>query len=440
MSNYIPLEKKGYEFIKTIDLFIPHIEIGLNVLVRIEQQISFFAEVILKLIDSKCSSIANISEITGVEEEIINDVVGGMSNADLIYIRSGTLILAPQGSEAIKTLKETKIEKDEVNKIFINAITGDIVELNNPFKRPNLGNPCLDKKIKINEEFLNEHFIAFNEYYQKRRDELEISDYSGIAKSEIYQILSVEYEKLCYSFKKVFIYKDLKDNDLIFECENDKDNIYANTLADQLHFSTGARNFLKNKFEMEKYKKSLTSLDVDRNKNSQQLIDFINSENYKKGISAEPFDNVYFTKRYLFQNELNAILNSLKNIKPIEVCISSFNCMDILNDTVLSSLQNAINNMNTKLTVIIEKNDKQKNGMKNKVLQLTKKEKMIDWIERDSIKNNLILLFPYCLIEMNYILTKIGNDYLVKEISNITFDKQEIDKAFDFVKSEALLS
>ncbi|OMD33631.1 hypothetical protein BSK56_33940, partial [Paenibacillus borealis] len=88
----------------------------------------------------------------------------------------------------------------------------------------------------------------------------------------IYQILSVEYEKLCYSFKKVFIYKDLKDNDLIFECENDKDNIYANTLADQLHFSTGARNFLKNKFEMEKYKKSLTSLDVDRYKNSQQLI------------------------------------------------------------------------------------------------------------------------------------------------------------------------
>ena len=54
-------------------------------MVRKEQPLPFFYEIILKLVD-KYNEIHNISELTGVEEEILNDVVGEMSGA--IYYTS----------------------------------------------------------------------------------------------------------------------------------------------------------------------------------------------------------------------------------------------------------------------------------------------------------------------------------------------------------------
>ena len=81
LNRLIPPIKSGYNFIKSIKLYIPYKEIGLKTLVRKEQPLPFFYEIILKLVDCKYNEIHNISELIGVEEEILNDVVGEMSGA-----------------------------------------------------------------------------------------------------------------------------------------------------------------------------------------------------------------------------------------------------------------------------------------------------------------------------------------------------------------------
>ncbi len=116
LNRLIPPRKSGYEFIKTIKLYIPYKEIGLTILVRKEQPLPFFYETILKLVDCKCNEIISISELTGVEEEILNDVVGEMSKLDLVYVKSNIITLTPKGRTALNDLKKTVIEREEINR------------------------------------------------------------------------------------------------------------------------------------------------------------------------------------------------------------------------------------------------------------------------------------------------------------------------------------
>jgi hypothetical protein len=58
-----------------------------------------------------------------------------------------------------------------MNRIHINSITGEIVELDQPYKRPTDNNPCLNEIIKITDEFISENFIPLNDCYQKRQEE-----------------------------------------------------------------------------------------------------------------------------------------------------------------------------------------------------------------------------------------------------------------------------
>lgn len=88
----------------------------------------------MKLVDCKYNEIHNISELIGVEEEILNDVVGEMSGSNLLYIKSNIITLTPKGKESLNKLKRTVIEKEELNRIYINAITGEIKDLDRTYK------------------------------------------------------------------------------------------------------------------------------------------------------------------------------------------------------------------------------------------------------------------------------------------------------------------
>lgn len=425
-KNIFP-EKKGYQFVKSINLFIPHREIGLNVLVRKEQQINLFNETILKLIDNKCNSIANIAELTGVEEEIVIDVVGGMANLDLVYLKSGLLILTPRGEEVLKTLKETIIEKEEVNRIIINAINGKITEVDHSYSKPNVNCASLDEKIKIQEEFILKNFEVFNEFYQKRQEDLDVGEFNGI--NEIYQILSKSYEKLCYIMIKTYIYENLKDNDIIFDCESDKDNNYATILASQVHYSTGARNFLKNKFEAATYIDNPTLIDNEKERKSEELIQFIRTNKSDKLINNDEFDKKYFTERYLIENEYIDILLSLPIIRPTEIFILSNDLSEILSDSIITSIQQVLTNFNTKLTIICNKQDRKGLKLKNKIIDQNQKKKkiMTHWVEKDILVEESILLFPYCIMSKGCQAKKFDNDYLIKEFVDISFDKEKIN-------------
>lgn len=417
--------KSGYNFIKSIKLYIPYNEIGLKTLVRKEQPLPFFYEIILKLVDCKYNEIHSISQLTGVEEEILNDVVGEMSVLDLLYIKSNIITLTPKGRESLNNLKKTVIEKEELNRIYINAITGEIKDLDRTYKKPAYMSPCLDEKIEITEEFITNHFSDFNEYYQKRQEDYGIKEQHNNTINEIYQIIGKEYEKLCYVEKRAFVYKNIRDNDLIYECENDPENIYGNTFARQVENCTGARNFLVAPFKCNQYLNTQFNIDSEKKENTEKLIQILSNNKNKEEV-----EECYFVDRYLLENEYYDILNAIKNIKPSDVLISSGRLSEILRDDVIAALQTIVNK--NKMYFIYDKGEKDISKLKGTVMNyMHKKQNRIQWIEQDNITQTNILLYPQCLINIKYNPIPVGNDYLIQEIAEITFDQERIQNKKD---------
>ncbi|MUK89312.1 hypothetical protein GMD78_13115 [Ornithinibacillus sp. L9] len=429
LNRLIAPEKNGYDFIKKIKLYIPYREIGLNTLIRSEQSLPFFYEVIMKLVENKCNEIVNISELTGVEEEILNDVVGEMSILDLVFVKSNVLNLTVKGKETLKELTQTVIEREEINQIYVNTINGKIVDLEQQFKKPENYSASLDEVIRVSEEYIHNRFNDFNDYYLKRQEEYALKDLNF--KKEIFQILGKEYERLCYIEKIVYVYRNNKDNDLIYHCEDDEDNIYATTLARQINYLPSARNFLDNPFNCAKHLGTNLEINKEMKENTEKLVVLIensggrNIRDYSKELT-----DYYFANRYLLDKEYIEILLLLsRNIRPSEIIISSSHLEEILNHNVITELQVSLDH--TKVTIFCDSNGKRNNHLKSKVMNFkskNKKKNKILWVEGKAINQTNIVLYPQCAITINYMPIPVGNDYLIQEIAEITFEPEEVYK------------
>lgn len=419
IKKLLPIKKPGYEFVKTLNLFIPYKEIGLITLIRKEQPLPFFFEMILKLVNCQCYEITNISELTGVEEEILNNVVGDMSRRELVYIKSGMITLTPKGKVALEKLIQTTLEKEELNKVFINGITGEIEDLDRTYNRPTFGNPCLDEKIEVTEEFITSHFNGFNEYYQYRQLDFEGKGQVNNEKNEIYQIIEKKYEKLCYIIRKTFVYKNIRDNTIIFECENDVDNVYGTILAKQIRHRPGARRCLTPPFKCNLNEK--ITISKEKLENTQNLIQVV--ENMDESNCNEDLETNYFKTRLLFEKEYEYILTSIKDIRPSEIIISSGKLRDVLTDNIIASLQSSLNY--AKVTIVFDDKESGIESIKNKVNKYNRKNK-IEWFRRNGITCTKIVLYPECIINIKYNPFEVDADYLIHEIADICFDEEQV--------------
>lgn len=427
LKKLINPEKVGYEFITSLKLYIPHKEIGLRLLIRKEQQLPFFYEVILRLVECKYNKIVNISELMGIEEEILIDIIAEMSRMELIYPKSDQISLTPKGQIAIKDLKNIVIEKEEMNRIYVNSITGKIVELDRVYKRPSNNNPCLKEVVKVTDEYISDHFINLNELYQRRQEIFGVRNSNINMKNEIYQILGKEYEKLCYSEKVAHIYRNTRDNDLIYECEGDQEGIYGNMFSKHITNYIGTRSFLKRYKDINKYLGNGISIDKEKEINTNKLIEFIkdNSISYKN--EPEKLDEYFFVDRYMLYKEYNSVLLSIKSIKPTEVIISSGCLRSILDHNVIANIQGSLDN--SKIIIVSDKSEWKVDEIKSKTLNYNhKKRNNIRWIESEAIKQTNIVIYPHCAITVNYIPISIGRDYLIREVAEITFNIDKIEE------------
>ena len=437
LNKLVSPNKAGYEFLQSFRLFIPYKEVGLQLLVRKEQILPFFYEIILKLVDCKCYEISHISEVTGVEQEILYNVVGEMSRSELIYIKSNVLILTPKGKLALSELKKVLIEKEVLNRIFINSITGEIIDLEQSYKKPIENNPCLFEIVRINNEYIFENFDDFNEYYKKRQEVFEDRSSSLNIKNEIYQIIGKEYERLCYSEVKASVYKNIRDNDLVYECESDIDNIYGTIFSKQVNSCTGARSFLKRYSDINKYLHNKVYKDAEKENNTENLVNLINKTSFSNKELPEELERYYFSDRYLLEKEYIEILYLLKDLKPSEIIMSSGNLTELLKNDIIALLQASLDN--TRVSIISDSDEWRIGQLKEKVINHKQKKKnKIEWIEKRNLIQTDIVLFPYCAISVNYIPMEVGRDYLVREFADITFEMKKIQEIRDGLLKVAL--
>ncbi len=294
------------------------------------------------------------------------------------------------------------------------------------YKKPTYKNPCLDEVIRITDEFITSHFNDFNEYYQKRQENYEVKGQSHNIKNEIYQIIGKEYEKLCYLEEKAFVYKNIRDNDLLYECENDPDNVYGSTLAKQIYDCVGARNFLDTPYHCGKYFNTKVVIDKEKEENTQKLIQVVeNNSASGSNNTTKDIEEYYFSDRYLLEKEYGYILTSIKDIRPTEIVISSGNLSEVLDDNVIATLQASLDN--AKIYIICDVNENRISKLKSKMLNhKQKKRNRIQWIERENINQTNIILYPRCAINIKYIPITVDKDYLIQEIAEITFDTEKV--------------
>lgn len=203
--------------------------------------------------------------------------------------------------------------------------------------------------------------------------------------------------------------------------------IYGNTLARQVNNCTGARNFLVAPFKCNKYLNIQLNIDSEKKENTEKLIKVISNNATIDNKNKDEIEECYFVDRYLLENEYYDILNAIKNIKPSEVVISSGKLSKMLNDNVIAALQTIINK--NKIFIIYDKSEWNISKLKGSVMNyMQNKRNRIQWIEQDSITQTNILLYPQCLINIKYNPISVGNDYLIQEIAEITFERERIQK------------
>lgn len=427
--------KNGYEYITSRKLYIPIEEIGLNILVRKQQQLLFFYEVILKLIKNNISDIKQISEITGVEEEILYDVVADMSVDGLIYVIGKVLKLTVTGHEALEQLIQETIEKENLRKVYIDCITGelhgDIKVANNLTK----ANPWLERKININEEFISKNFNQLNNLYKERQEEYNVEGSELIGVKEIYQILDKEYGKTFYLEKTINIFRNSLDNSITFETGDEQDENYIVSFREQIENSKfGAREFLIDERKFKKNVKLDFIEDENKKSNSTQLSNAILS------LNDDNIDKYYNKDRYLFNDELNQILLNIKNIKPSKIIISSKELWEILTNEVIEILYMILDR--AEVIIIADENEWKVKELEKKVLNKknNKKHKII-WKYANNSNEDRIVLYPYATIDRYFIPVQYDDkSFILKEISEISFEKKKIDNAIEDVLEVKTLS
>lgn len=420
-------EKNGYEYIASKELYIPVEEIGLNILIRKQQQLLFFYEIILKLIDSGITHTEQISDITGVEEEILNDVIADMSVEELIYLIGNNLRLTVNGKKALSQLMQEVIEKDSLRKIFIDCITGEVYESINTVSKPKHNNPWLESEQKINDDFIIKRFNQFNSVYKERQEEYSIDTLGIVKQKEIYQILNKEYGRTYYLEKNIKIYKNLSDNSFIFEIGSEIDEAYILSFRRQLESKFGAKQILVSERDFPKNTNINFIEDKEKTDNTNKLTEAINN------INKDDIEKYYETDRYLYSGEFEKILLNLKRISPSKLVITSRELKNILNNDVIQILNSILDR--TEITIVADKEEWKIDDLKKRILNKdSNKKNKIEWRYGNKLIQDTIVIYPYCVIEKCQIPIKYDErNYILKELSTISYKRENIDYMLELI-------
>ncbi|WP_283699973.1 hypothetical protein [Clostridium perfringens] len=330
IKNEIISSPKDMILIKRLDVFIPYSKIIINCLIENSRNLSILFETILNLILLEINTVKSLSNILGLDENIINATIRDMINSEFI-VNNIVLQLTSKGEKAIQT--RNFVEYTNLNISFaINLITGDILDIDSISENKiNKHNIFLKKEITINKEFLNSNFKSIN-YLYKRIQEEELENISKDEMKEIYKINKIISEKTIYINHELSIFKSIENNDLKFSLKNDKNNILKESFIKQLKRSyldyspELSPNYESDNFYI-KRNLLLKTLNLNnsfsKNEKANYLINFfgerclINSYEYEKYFE---FYNDYFFEEILIEtNKVNKlltlkILNNLKKI------------------------------------------------------------------------------------------------------------------------------
>jgi hypothetical protein len=191
-KNKIP-HNEGYTFVCNEDIYIPIYQVYLNITKRISVPLNVVEEKALELINVGVHNINEIADILGIERNLLEITIADLYTKDMIYTTSDNCKLLTNGRDALKTLDRSERKPDFLKDVYIDSITGEIMDNVEQYKLLDVVNYD-DLKLKP------AYIIDDVEYFCKRFNDIniifrkEMSIYQDIRKENLNRSMGKEVE------------------------------------------------------------------------------------------------------------------------------------------------------------------------------------------------------------------------------------------------------
>lgn len=434
VKSQIPKDINGFSFIKTQELFIPYMEIGVECLIRDISEINLFFETILNLVEIDVKDIQEISDILGVTFDITKEAVVDMYEGGYLNVSEHTLRITKKGEEALQTKKLVEIKKKNISKIMIDLITGDIYDgTNMKVWRVRKSDVCLDSEIDVSKAFLDSNYNVINQVFQKQQEAESFFGKSAVTK-ELYKIVRIYYQDLVYMKNEVLLYKGDDSEEIQFKIQSDSNDKYLNCLYSQLrerthpcleYFFERDRDFIKKQVSSE------AKLDVSLSISTKNAI---NELRYKKEIENIDTELFRATRYSLTDKEyINYFIYS-DEIKYDRLVIYTNRVKSILIPEILRELVRISEKKN--VFIIYDQNEFNASKTINYFLGKEKNNRNLFILPSDNIDKTLILFESALKIDVQEYLSKAFNKHITYKIAIIDFSLRDEDVILEEISTK----
>ncbi|MEA4925455.1 MAG: hypothetical protein VB084_09115 [Syntrophomonadaceae bacterium] len=431
IKTMIPPEYPGNSFVKRVKVFVPYKELGINILERSETRLSLVYETVLKLLDLGQKDAVEMSENLGIDFNIFREILAELSFSNLLSSSDMKLVLTNKGKEALHQLKNISIKRAQMNRIFVNTITGSIELEEQYVSKINYGSMCLNFDTNYDIDFLRKQFNTLESIYFRSRkneyDELSLES----KKSTLYRLIDLEYQESRYKVLNCFVYLNDDDKSLSVIFDKDTDGVLANVLLQQINGGIVDVQYLfeRNREFIDYYKgKDKVILDSTMLDN---LKDFLQAVELKsKGALTDLEIESYYNKdRYLLDGEINEIFADIKYYNPKEIIISSPRMLTFLQNYDIKDLLFS-SQKNTKIKLIYNSNEYRLGNQIEWIKSNIKNHENIVFIDsQDKLTKTTIVFSPSFVINSEFELycdNKLR--FISKEISCVSFDYKKVQQ------------
>lgn len=429
VKNYIPPNNTGYEYIKHELVYVPVKDVGLEILERQWHELSFLYKTILSFVSLGITDIEVLAKQLGLEQPILIEIISQMASNDLLFISDSCMGSTSKGTKALSELEKVTIHKDYLNNVYVNMITGKILNDKPPKtnQRPRPSSMYLDQTFNIDVGFFRKQLSQVKELYQQNFiDETQFG--SNLIDKELYRLLNIDYDNTLFIELSCFVFVHPESGELLLSFEGDNDAKYLATAMEQIRGGfTGAMKIFDASRESAI---EVKEFDLAKQSALNDLISILELREKSK-VSEQEIEEKYYTNRYLLSGEAEEIVSACSYIKPKTVVLSLPSARTFLeSNEIIFSLKSS----NIERLILIYNEDEYNVGqsidwLKSSIAGEKLKIECYPQPAKSSIVDRQVLAYPGFLISTSYenISVNCGVKRLIKkEISDITFDDSAI--------------
>lgn len=440
LCRHIEQYNEGYTYVGETLILCPLYEIGINVLERTESKLPYIYEVVLKLVNTGINKVPDLCHWLGLEEGILSEIISDMAaTLMLVDVSQARITLTPKGKQALSSLKLIEMQKSQLNEIYVNAISGAVMEdpparlMPSPPPKPYM---FLDRLHNLSLSFLNDHFETLASIHQgKKRSDLEY--YS----KTLFRLLSITYQELHYEAMSAHIYVNIGTGNIIVHFPYNRDFDYPFVVYQQIQAKTNGATWL---FERDTNNKRLLPAPIWQTESfAKSLANLVEQYHcFQSGGTTEmAYVSAYCSDRMLLSGEIDDLLFCLDTYKTKSLVIMSSHILRYLSDdTFIESWIPNLGNLRVCIYYSRPENEREKGQLDTATENLYRKipgsKKSFVTIREidDYFDRTVIIANPGFVIgsKFDYIPCFTG-DYILKEISGVSFDSSLVSKWSDLI-------